>query len=96
MIRTIKAKAIRPNTITSENFIPLFINASTINIYNETSEDSYRNKFIKASEYPELTDVKIYNKYQVYYPFDAEVSNERISAKVKSTQVRANENDVRK
>ena len=83
-----------PNTITSENFIPLFINASTVGIYNETSKDSYGTKTIKASEYPELTDVKIYNKYQVYYPFDADVSNERIFTKVQSTKVKANENDV--
>ena len=83
-----------PNSITKENFIPLFINTSTINIYNETSMDSYSNKLIKASEYPELTDVKIYNKYPVYYPFDADVSNQGINANVKSTQVKANENDV--
>ena len=81
-------------TISTENFIPLFINASTTDIYNLTSEDSYKNKLIKGSEYPELSDIKIYNKYSVYYPFDAEVSNTLIKAQIKSTEVKANENDV--
>ena len=81
-------------TISNKNIIPLFINASTTDIYNLTSEDSYKNKLIKGSEYPELSDIKIYNKYSVYYPFDADVSNTLIKAQIKSTEVKANENDV--
>ena len=71
--------------------IPLFINASVVKL--EIGGETYGTKTIKASE-SNLTDVKAYN-YQVYFPFEATISEANVlTANVKSTQVKANENDV--
>ncbi len=78
-------------TIKIENIIPLFINASVVNL--EIRGETYGTKTIIANQ-SDLTEVKAYN-YQVYFPFEATISEANVlTANVKSTQVKANENDV--
>ena len=76
--------------ISTANVIPLFINASTV--------DEYGSGTIKLSETADnagdIATIKVYNKYPAYYPFDATISQTEISAKIKSTDVQANKNDV--
>jgi len=68
--------------------IPFFINTSLINDYSDS--DTYKPPFVD-----DIKDVKKFG-YPVFYPFDATISNTEIRAKdkVKSTAVKANENDV--
>ena len=73
------------------NIIPLFINASVVNL--EIRGETYGTKTIIADQ-SDLTEVKAYN-YQVYFPFEATITDAQVlTANVKSTQVKANENDV--
>ena len=78
-------------TISMENIIPLFINASVVNTYVSNNE-AYGNLTIKGRE---LSDIKIYDKYPVYYPFDATITDNLVTAKINSGQVKANKNDVK-
>ena len=78
-------------TISTENFIPLFINASVVNTIVSNNE-AYGNLTIKGSE---LSDIKIYDKYSVSYPFDATITDNLVTAKINSGQVKANKNDVK-
>ena len=78
-------------TISTENFIPLFINASVVDTY-VTNNETYGSLTIKGSE---LSDIKIYDKYPVYYPFDATITDNLVTAKINSGQVKANKNDVK-
>ena len=68
--------------------IPFFINASLINDNDYSEGNTYSP--------PDVDDIKDVKKlgYPVFYPFDATISNSEIKAKVKSTAVKANENDV--
>ena len=78
-------------SIKIENIIPLFINASVVNL--EIRGETYGTKTIIADQ-SDLTEVKAYN-YQVYFPFEATITDAQVlTANVKSTQVKANENDV--
>ncbi len=72
--------------LSTANVIPFFINTSTIDYI-----ESYT---INSVDYDDITAVKVYDKYPLFYPFDASISSSQISAKVKSTDVKANENDV--
>ena len=78
-------------SISESNVIPLFINASTI-------DEFYSGKKIYLSDTADnegdIATIKVYNKYPAYYPFDATISQTEISAKIKSTDVQANKNDV--
>ena len=85
-------------SISDANVIPLFINASTISTYN-SSFGYYGSATIKKSDVTDgkIASIMIYDKYPVYYPFDASdgsISSTEISAKIKSTTVQANKNDV--
>ena len=66
-------------------FIPFFINASLVG--------EFGSRTYLSPEYEDIKDVKKHG-YPVFYPFDASLSNSQISGKVKSTSVKANENDV--
>ena len=81
--------------ISTTNVIPLFINASTISTYN-SSFGYYGSAKIKKSDvtWGDIASIKIYDKYPVYYPFEASIDDSEISATIKSTDVKANENDV--
>ena len=78
-------------SISANNVIPLFINASTIDKFDT-------GKTIKLSETAnnegDIATILVYDKYPAYYPFDATISQTEISAKIKSTEVQANKNDV--
>ena len=79
-------------SISESNVIPLFINASTIDKFDT-------GKTIKSSETADndegnIATILVYDKYPAYYPFDADISNSEISAKIKSKEVQANKNDV--
>ena len=70
----------------SNKIIPFFINTSTI--------EEYKAREYKSDEIDDMTAVKIYDKYPVFYPFKATITESLISGKDKSTAVKANENDV--
>ena len=81
-----KVPLVTDANLSTDNVIPFFINTSTID---------YGFGFYSSSdEIDDISTIKIYNKYPLYYPFDASISSSQISAKVKSTTVKANENDV--
>ena len=86
--------------ISTANVIPLFINASTVSTSsNFVNSGNYGSATITTSDCTDgdIATIKIYNKYPVYYPFDASdgtISSTEISAKIKSTTVQANKNDV--
>ena len=86
--------------ISETNVIPLFINASTVSTSsNFVNSGNYGSATITTSDCTDgdIATIKIYNKYPVYYPFDASegsISSTEISAKIKSTTVQANKNDV--
>ena len=92
--------------ISTANVIPLFINASTIDtsstfihiVNNEVIENEYKYKeaIITTNDVTDgdIASIQIYKKYPVYYPFEASISSDLISATIKSTDVKANENDV--
>ena len=71
--------------LSTANVIPFFINTS--NAYSYV--DDY-----DSEDIDDLATMKVYDKYSVFYPFDASISSDLISAKVKSTAIKANENDV--
>ena len=73
-------------SLSTANVIPFFINTSNYYTYDGENYDS--------EELDDLATLKVYNKYSVFYPFDASISSDLISAKVKSTAIKANENDV--
>ena len=82
--------------ISTANVIPLFINASTVST-SSNNFGSYGSATISNSAVTDgdIASIKIYDKYPVYYPFDAStLSDTEISAKIKSTVVQANKNDV--
>ena len=87
-------------SISEANVSPLFINASTVSTSsNFVNSGNYGSATITTSDCTDgdIATIKIYNKYPVYYPFDASdgsISSTEISAKIKSTTVKANENDV--
>ena len=79
-------------SLSTANVIPFFINTSFA--------DSYDNKNYNSKDLDDLATLKVYN-YSVFYPFDAKIissssssSSFEISDKVKSTAIKANENDV--
>ena len=72
--------------LSTDNVIPFFINTS--------NADSYDGNYYDSEVLDDLATLKVYNKYSVFYPFDATISSSQISAKVKSTAIKANENDV--
>ena len=76
-------------SISDTNVIPLFINASTVGEYG------YKTIYYTADNAGDIASIKIYDKYPVYYPFDATtLRDDIISTEIKSTDVKANENDV--
>jgi len=86
-------------SISDANVIPLFINASTVSTRSTFGGNrySYGSATINTNDVPDgdIASIKIYTSdYNVYYPFDASISSTEISAKIKSTTVKANEYDV--
>ena len=76
------------------DIIPFFINASTSG-YNDGSytyktEDKENN----ITAFLDLDAELIYNKYQVFYPFDYEVNDKTLTATIKGEEFKANPNDV--
>ena len=78
--------------LSTANVIPFFINTSNYNTYDEKSYSSEETSGLEVLD--DLATLKVYDKYSVFYPFDAKISSSEISAKVKSTAVKGNENDV--
>ena len=98
--KTFKVPISTSEGISETNVIPLFINASTVSTSsNFVNSGNYGSATITTSDCTDgdIATIKIYNKYTVYYPFDASdgsISSTEISAKIKSTTVQANKNDV--
>ena len=78
--------------------IPFFINASTAstygsNRYEYVSEDDVKNDNTKTL-FKDLSAQLIYNKYQVFYPFDYSINGKLLTATIKGDEFKANPNDV--
>ena len=72
----------------ANKIIPFFINASLINDNAYSEGNTYKPPVVD-----DIKDVKKFG-YPVFYPFTATITESQISGKVKSTAVKANENDV--
>ena len=79
-------------SLSTENVIPFFINTSNYYTYDKQLYSSEKTSGSEVLD--DLATKKAYEKYSVFYPFDASISSDLISAKVKSTAIKANENDV--
>ena len=78
--------------LSTDNVIPFFINTSNYYTYDNQLYSSEETIGLEVLD--DLATKKAYDKYSVFYPFDATISSSQISAKVKSTTIKANENDV--
>ena len=94
-----------PFTESSESFgendiIPFFINASTVSDYGSksyeyVSQDDVNNDITKTKTlFEDLSAQLIYNKYQVFYPFDYSINGKLLTATIKGDEFKANPNDV--
>ena len=70
------------------DIIPFFINASTSSGING---DTYE---YNETHFKDLNDSLIYNKYQVFYPFDYKINDKLLTATIKGDEYKANKNDV--
>jgi hypothetical protein len=85
------------------DIIPFFINASTVSPYGSreynylSQEDADKQK---KTPFKDLSDEKIYNTYQVFYPFDYyeieidEKNRTLLKHTIKGEEFKANKNDV--
>jgi hypothetical protein len=87
-----KVPLVTDANLSTANVIPFFINTSNYNTYDNQYYSSENTSGLEVLD--DLATKKVYDKYSVFYPFDASISKDQISAKVKSTDIKANENDV--
>lgn len=78
--------------------IPFFINASTVSTYGSgryvyVSQDDVKNDNT-LTLFEDLSAQLIYNKYQVFYPFDYSINGKLLTATIKGDEFKANPNDV--
>ena len=77
--------------------IPFFINASTASNY-QTFTKTYLSKedanTLNLTPFEDLNAELIYNKYQVFYPFDYKINDKLLTATIKGDEFKANPKDV--
>ena len=80
------------------DIIPFFINASTVSTYgsklyeyvSQVDVDKDNTKTL----FEDLSAQKIYNKYDVFYPFDYKINGKLLTATIKGEEFKANDKDV--